>query len=37
MYHAAVSFTAHWIAPIMTGAFVAVLPILISKTPTGKH
>ena len=37
MYHQAVTFAAHWIAPIMTGAFCAVLPVLINNLKPGKH
>ena len=37
MYHETVSFLVYWVAPVMTGAFIAVLPVLLHNAPTGKH
>ena len=31
MLHTFITFSAHWVAPVMTAGFFAVLPTLLSK------
>ena len=37
MFHEFITFSATWVAPVMTGAFFVVLPHLLNNLKPGKH